>query len=55
MNYQSEQLVRDLVIAALTLRVFGPALLDLMRRAAAAGVRSGVSEMQRRLPGEENE
>lgn len=39
--------VGDVVMAAFALRVFGRDAALLLRRAAAAGVRAGVSEMQR--------
>lgn len=42
------QLVGDLMILAVTIRVFGQDALTLLRRLAAAGVRAGVSEMSRR-------
>ncbi|WP_180931549.1 hypothetical protein [Streptomyces sp. AJS327] len=48
--YELEDVARDLVIAALAVRVFGPAVLALLRRVAAAGVRAGVTEMSRRVP-----
>ncbi|MCX4774833.1 hypothetical protein OG322_37140 [Streptomyces sp. NBC_01260] len=41
-------LVGDLMILAVTLRVFGKDTLTLLRHLAAAGVRVGVSEMSRR-------
>ncbi|MEU5825853.1 hypothetical protein [Streptomyces sp. NPDC047803] len=41
------QLASDLIILALTARVFGADALALLRRLAAAGVRAGVSEMTR--------
>ncbi|MGW7517821.1 hypothetical protein ACWGJ2_19760 [Streptomyces sp. NPDC054796] len=47
MDYPIEQLVRDLAIGVLALRVFGPGAVALLRRLAAAGVRVGVSEMHR--------
>ncbi|NGO71855.1 hypothetical protein [Streptomyces boncukensis] len=50
MNYQLELLGRDLVMAALALRVFGPAAVSMLRRAVAAGVRVGVTELRRRTP-----
>ncbi|KPI08300.1 hypothetical protein OK074_3597 [Actinobacteria bacterium OK074] len=53
MTYQLADLARDLVLSALALRVFGPRAAALSRRAVAAVVRVGVSEMQRRLPGDE--
>ncbi|MFP1629755.1 hypothetical protein ACLB9X_32385 [Streptomyces sp. 5K101] len=40
-------LAGDVVMAMLVLRVFGRDAVTLMRRAAAAGVRAGVSEMLR--------
>lgn len=52
MSYQVELLVRDMLTAALALRVFGPAALAAVRRAMAAGVRAGVSEIRRQEPGE---
>lgn len=53
MEYQLDQLARDVAIGALTVRVFGPAVLAGLRQAAAVGVRAGVSEMQRCPEGEE--
>ncbi|MFG2573826.1 hypothetical protein [Streptomyces sp. NPDC048481] len=51
MNDQYEQLTRDVALALLALRVFGPQALTLGRRCVAALVRVGVREMDRRLPG----
>ena len=42
------RLAGDLMILAVTLRVFGRDAVVLLRRLAAAGVRAGVSEMSRR-------
>ncbi|SCK13250.1 hypothetical protein H180DRAFT_00803 [Streptomyces sp. WMMB 322] len=55
MNYQLDQHARDLAITALCLRVFGPTALAALRRVAAVGVRTGVSELQRRRHCQENE
>ncbi|MBH5335798.1 hypothetical protein IHE55_13735 [Streptomyces pactum] len=44
MNYE---LLGNLVTAALAVRVFGSDLLSLLRRVAAAGVRVGISELDR--------
>ncbi|MET9810797.1 hypothetical protein [Streptomyces halstedii] len=41
------QLVSDLTTLALMARVFGADIIALLRRLAAAGVRAGVSEMNR--------
>lgn len=41
-------LVGDLMILAVTIRVFGKDAHTLLRHLAAAGVRAGVSEMSRR-------
>ncbi|MFD0019819.1 hypothetical protein [Streptomyces sp. NPDC058382] len=41
-------LVGDLMILAVTIRVFGKDARTLLRHMAAAGVRIGVSEMSRR-------
>ncbi|MFD6274484.1 hypothetical protein ACFWFI_02660 [Streptomyces sp. NPDC060209] len=41
------QLVGDLMMLAVAIRVFGQDALTLFRRLAAAGVRAGVSEMNR--------
>ncbi|MER5216413.1 hypothetical protein ABT063_39235 [Streptomyces sp. NPDC002838] len=51
MNHQFEQFARDVALSLLALRVFGPGVVSLSRRVAAALVRVGVSEMDRRLPG----
>lgn len=40
--------LRDLTMAALVARTFGRDALALLRRAAAAGVRAGVSEIHNR-------
>jgi hypothetical protein len=42
---------RDLAIAALLVRTFGRDVLVLLRRAAAAGVRAGVTELSRERTG----
>ncbi|MER7787825.1 hypothetical protein [Streptomyces sp. NPDC097640] len=39
------QLIGDLATAALVMRVFGGDVMALLRRAAAAGVRVGISEL----------
>ncbi|MFC8194583.1 hypothetical protein ACFWBR_42595 [Streptomyces sp. NPDC060006] len=41
------QLVGDVVLAVVAVRVLGRDVLALVRRAAAAGVRLGVSELHR--------
>ncbi|MFS0698113.1 hypothetical protein [Streptomyces nitrosporeus] len=41
-------LVGDLLVLAVTLRVFGQDVLMMLRRLAAAGVRTGISEIHRR-------
>ncbi|MFL0028469.1 hypothetical protein ACJBCE_36715 [Streptomyces sp. NBUL23] len=41
------QLAGDLITIALMARVFGADAVALLRRLAAAGVRAGVSEMNR--------
>ncbi|WP_208882023.1 hypothetical protein [Streptomyces armeniacus] len=41
----SHELARDLLIAAVSVRVLGRDALALLRRAAAAGVRVGVNEL----------
>ncbi|MFF8971758.1 hypothetical protein [Streptomyces sp. NPDC014995] len=51
MNDQFEQLVRDVALSLLALRVFGPGAIALARRFVAALVRVGVREMDHRLPG----
>lgn len=43
----SFQLLGDVVLAVLTVRVPGRDVVALLRRAAAAGVRAGVSELRR--------
>ncbi|MFC0601813.1 hypothetical protein [Streptomyces palmae] len=48
----NSQLAANLVAAALAVRVFGSDLLALLRRAAAAGVRLGLSELHRNRRGE---
>lgn len=50
MTYHIDQLARDIVIAGLAMRVFGPFVVAGVRRAAAAGVRAGVSEIHRNRP-----
>ncbi|WP_326686892.1 MULTISPECIES: hypothetical protein [unclassified Streptomyces] len=52
MNNQLQELARDLVTAALALRVFGPPAVALLRRVVAAGVRVGVTELHRGAPGD---
>lgn len=49
-TYQIDQLARDIVIAGLAARVFGPFVAAGVRRAAAAGVRAGVNEIHRNHP-----
>ncbi|MBK5994482.1 hypothetical protein ACFV2I_35185 [Streptomyces microflavus] len=46
------QLVGDLLILALAARVFGADAIVLLRRLAAAGVRTGVNEMTRHQRGD---
>ncbi|MBB1252538.1 hypothetical protein H3146_04000 [Streptomyces sp. OF3] len=41
------EVVGDLVLAGLAIRVFGSDVKALLRRAAAAGVRIGVGELSR--------
>jgi hypothetical protein len=43
----SFQLAKDLLAAAVCIRVFGGDAVTLMRRIAAAGVRAGIHEMRR--------
>lgn len=45
------ELARDLAVAALILRAFGRDAIGLLRRAAAAGVRAGVTELHRERTG----
>lgn len=40
-------LVQELVVATVAVRVFGRDLVVLARRAAAAGVRTGIQELRR--------
>ncbi|HLL34686.1 MAG TPA: hypothetical protein VK545_12520 [Streptomyces sp.] len=47
------ELVGDLVLAALAVRVFGQDALAALRRAAATGVRVGVRELRRTTGGQE--
>ncbi|WP_327359499.1 hypothetical protein [Streptomyces sp. NBC_01304] len=49
------ELAGDVLIAALAIRVFGRDALRLLRRAAAAGVRVGVTELGRADRGEVQE
>lgn len=42
------ELVSDVILAALAVRVFGRDVIVLMRRAAVASVRLGVSELELR-------
>ncbi|MEV7870861.1 hypothetical protein AB0P17_33280 [Streptomyces sp. NPDC088124] len=42
------ELAGDVTMLAVTIRVFGRDIVVLLRRLAAAGVRAGVSEMNRR-------
>ncbi|MCX2970091.1 hypothetical protein WDH52_19490 [Streptomyces sp. TRM70308] len=48
----NHELARDLALAVILLRVFGRDAIALLRRAAAAGVRAGVTQLHRERNGE---